>query len=60
MFLIKFWATWRNFQGSPIDKLSVALIIILALIFLEEKPTVGNISGGAFVVAGVQVTVFVK
>jgi bacterial/archaeal transporter family protein len=45
---------------APIDKLSVALTIILALIFLGEKPTFGNILGGALVVAGVLVTVFVK
>jgi len=45
---------------APIDKLSVALTIILALIFLGEKPTYGNILGGALVVAGVLVTVFVK
>jgi len=45
---------------APIDKLSVALTIILALIFLGEKPTYGNILGGTLVVAGVLVTVFVK
>ncbi len=45
---------------APIDKLSVALTIILALLFLGERPTFGNILGGALVVAGVLVTVFVK
>lgn len=45
---------------APIDKLSVALTIILALIFLGERPTYGNIVGGALVVVGVLVTVFVK
>ena len=45
---------------APIDKLSVALTIILALIFLGEKPTFGNIIGGSLVIAGVMVTVFVK
>jgi bacterial/archaeal transporter family protein len=45
---------------APIDKLSVALTILLALIFLGEKPTFGNIIGGLLVVAGVMVTVFVK
>jgi transporter family protein len=45
---------------APIDKLSVALTILLAFLFLNEKPTVGNIMGGALVVAGVMVTVFVK
>jgi len=45
---------------APIDKLSVALTIILAFIFLSEKPTFGNVIGGALVVAGVLVTVFLK
>lgn len=45
---------------APIDKLSVALTIILAFIFLSETPTWGNVLGGLLVVAGVLVTVFVK
>ena len=45
---------------APIDKLSVALTIVLAFIFLGESPTVGNVLGGILVVAGVLVTVFVK
>lgn len=45
---------------APVDKLSVALTIILALIFLGEAPTRGNILGGLLVVVGVLVTVFVK
>ena len=45
---------------APIDKLSVAQTIVLALIFLGERPTYGNIIGGILVVAGVLVTVFVK
>ena len=45
---------------APIDKLSVALTIVLAFLFLGEKPTLGNIIGGILVVAGVLVTVLVK
>lgn len=45
---------------APIDKLSVALTIVLAFLFLGEKPTLGNILGGILVVAGVLVTVLVK
>lgn len=45
---------------APIDKLSVALTVILAFLFLGEKPTVGNVLGGALVTTGVLVTVFVK
>lgn len=45
---------------APIDKLSVALTIILAFIFLSETPTWGNVVGGLLVVSGVLVTVFVR
>jgi transporter family protein len=45
---------------APIDKLSVALTIVLAFIFLGEQPTYGNVLGGLLVTAGVMVTVFVK
>lgn len=45
---------------APIDKLSVALTIILAFIFLSEKPTVGNVLGGLLVTAGVLVSALVK
>jgi len=45
---------------APIDKLSVALTITLAFIFLGETPTVGNVLGGLLVTAGVLVTVFFR
>ncbi len=45
---------------APIDKLSVALTVILAFAFLGEKPTAGNITGGILVTAGVLATVFIK
>jgi transporter family protein len=45
---------------APIDKLSVALTVILAFIFLGEKATVGNVTGGILVTAGVLATVFLK
>lgn len=45
---------------APIDKLSVALTIILAFTFLGEKPTLGNVLGGALVAVGVLVTAFIK
>lgn len=43
----------------PIDKLSIALTVILALVFLAEKPTLGTILGATLVTAGVMVTVFI-
>lgn len=45
---------------APIDKLSIALTLILAFTFLGEKPTVGNITGGVLVTLGVLATVFLK
>lgn len=45
---------------APIDKLSVALTVIMAFIFLGEKPALGNVIGGALVTAGVLATVFIK
>jgi transporter family protein len=45
---------------APIDKLSLALTIILAFVFLGEKPTLGNVTGGILVTAGVLATVFIK
>lgn len=45
---------------APIDKLSIALTIILAFVFLAEKPTVGNVLGGTLVTLGVLATVYIK
>lgn len=45
---------------APIDKLSVALTVILAFVFLSEKPTLGNVLGGLLVTAGVMVAALVK
>jgi transporter family protein len=45
---------------APIDKLSVALAVAMAFIFLGEKPTTGNVLGASLIVVGVLVTVFVK
>ncbi len=45
---------------APIDKMSIALTVILALVFLAEKPTLGTILGATLVTAGVFITIFVK
>lgn len=45
---------------APIDKLSIALTLILAFVFLAEKPTIGNVLGGSLVTLGVLTTIFVK
>jgi transporter family protein len=44
---------------APIDKLSVALAVVMAFIFLGEKPTAGNVLAAILVTAGVLVAVFV-
>ena len=45
---------------APIDKLSVALTVILAFVFLGEKATLGTVLGGSLVVVGVLITALVK
>lgn len=45
---------------APIDKLSIALTLILAFAFLGERPTTGNVVGGVLVTLGVMATVFLK
>lgn len=45
---------------APIDKLSLALTILLAFVILGEHPSMGNVLGGMLVVAGVLVTILIK
>jgi bacterial/archaeal transporter family protein len=45
---------------APIDKLSVALTVVLAFAILGEKPTFGSVVGGTLITAGVLVAAFVK
>jgi transporter family protein len=45
---------------APIDKMSIVLTVTLAFLFLGEKPTLGNIVGGALITLGVLVAVLVK
>ena len=44
---------------APIDKVSIALTVVLAFIFLGEAPTAGSIIGGVLVTLGVLATVFI-
>ncbi|MBS1492198.1 MAG: EamA family transporter [Bacteroidetes bacterium] len=39
-------------QVAPIDKLSVALVLIFSLVFLKEPATAKTLIGGALIVAG--------
>jgi transporter family protein len=45
---------------APIDKLSVALAVAMAFVFLGEKPTLGNVLGAVLITAGVLVAVLVR
>ncbi len=45
---------------APIDKLSVALAVVMAFAFLGEKPTTGNVLAASLVTAGVLVAIFVR
>jgi transporter family protein len=45
---------------APIDKLSIALTMVLAFVFLGEQPTMGNVLGGTLVTLGVLATVFLR
>jgi transporter family protein len=45
---------------APIDKLSVALAVVLAFIVLGEKPTLGNVAGAVLITTGVLVSALVR
>ncbi len=60
MFYYKALQLGEASRVAPIDKLSVALTVILAVVILGEKPTTGNVLGGALVTAGVLVAALVK
>ncbi len=60
MFYYKALQLGEASRVAPIDKLSIALVIILAFVILGEKPTLGNVLGGVLVTAGVMATVFIK
>jgi transporter family protein len=45
---------------APIDKFSVALAVVMAFVFLGEKPTLGNVLGAVLITAGVLVAALVR
>jgi len=45
-------------QVAPVDKLSVALAIILSVIFLKEPLTLKTASGGLLIIGGTLVLIF--
>ena len=44
---------------APIDKFSVALAVVMAFVFLKEKPTTGSVLGAILVAGGVLVAALV-
>lgn len=60
MFYYKALQLGEVSRVAPIDKLSIALTVILAMVFLAEKPTLGTVLGATLVTSGVFVTIFVK
>ena len=60
MFYYKALQLGEVSRVAPIDKLSIALTVILAMVFLAEKPTLGSILGATLVTAGVMTSIFVK
>ncbi len=45
---------------APVDKFSLALVVVMAFVFLGEKPTYGNVIGASLVTAGVLVAALVR
>jgi transporter family protein len=60
MFYYKALQLGEVARVAPIDKLSIVLTIVLAFVFLAEKPTLGNMIGGLLVTAGVFSTIYIK
>lgn len=60
MFYYKALQLGEVAKVAPIDKLSIALTIILAFVFLGEKPTLGNMLGGTLITLGVLSTIYIK
>lgn len=60
MFYYKALQLGEVAKVAPIDKLSIALTIILAFVLLGEKPTLGNVLGGTLVTLGVLATIYIK
>jgi transporter family protein len=53
LFYFKALQMGKVSQVAPVDKLSVALTIILSVIFLQESVTVKTALGAALIVGGV-------
>lgn len=57
LFYFKALQTGPVSKVAPIDKLSVALAMILAFIFLQETPDLKTIAGGVLIIGGTLVMI---
>lgn len=60
MFFFKALQLGEVSKVTPIDKLSIVFTIILAFVFLAEKPTLGTVLGGTLITAGTFAILFIK
>jgi transporter family protein len=58
IFYFKALQTGKVSQVAPIDKLSVAIAVILAVVFLKEPLTLKNAIGAGLIIAGSLVMIF--
>jgi len=58
IFYFKAMQLGKVSQVAPVDKLSVALTIILSVVFLKEVLTVKMIAGALLIIAGTLVLIF--
>jgi transporter family protein len=58
IFYFKALQIGRVSQVAPVDKLSVALAIILSAVFLKEPLTLKTVSGALLIIAGTLVLIF--
>lgn len=58
IFYFKALQLGRVSQVAPVDKLSVALAIILSAVFLKEPLTVKSLSGAVLIIIGTLVLIF--
>jgi len=58
IFYFKALQLGRVSQVAPVDKLSVALAILLSIVFLKEPLTVKTASGALLIIAGTLVLIF--
>jgi transporter family protein len=58
IFYFKALQVGRVSQVAPVDKLSVALAILLSALFLKEPLTLKTVSGALLIIAGTLVLIF--